>query len=458
MAEVYCFIHEALRPVGKGRRQIAAVPPSNSRPGVDFNAPHTDWLSLEVSPMAGGRRQEQQRLIDISLDHNIEQTIDKPTRGGNILDILFTNNKSTLQNVVIKPPLGKSDHDIIYAEINVWPNRVCTPHRKVFVFRKADWDGIKRKLKALFEKMQENSKQPPVNELWNTFKITLLDGMREFIPQKMTKSKHCLPWVTLNIRKLMRSKRRLHTKLKKTQCPKVLDKYKEMRHTLQREIGKSSRTAAVCLLSYRTPLVQLTSTSLSNPQPTEHCIHLELPLSNAHTDHILTAQAAAGNHSFQGETVCVCSCWNNVNTRNAVKEKLYAYVAVGIMSTPMMRRLLRQFVNDDLVSKEHVTVNKLDRANFPISRDIRNYIHSALVAGQYSGLDEENLQKKVVEWKETDPSANVFLHLCTEAGSECKNSALQTETGRGFTTNQSERDDEYDAGETSFFSSIRELH
>ena len=81
--------------------------------GGDFNAPNIDWSSMEVSPMAGGRRQEQQRLIDISLDHNIEQTIDKPTRGGNILDLLFTNNKSTLQHFVIMPPLGKSDHDII---------------------------------------------------------------------------------------------------------------------------------------------------------------------------------------------------------------------------------------------------------------------------------------------------------------------------------------------------------
>ena len=31
-AEDYCFIHKALRPVGKARRQIAAVQPSNSRP------------------------------------------------------------------------------------------------------------------------------------------------------------------------------------------------------------------------------------------------------------------------------------------------------------------------------------------------------------------------------------------------------------------------------------------
>ena len=32
LAEDYCFIHKALRPVAKARRQIAAVPPSNSRP------------------------------------------------------------------------------------------------------------------------------------------------------------------------------------------------------------------------------------------------------------------------------------------------------------------------------------------------------------------------------------------------------------------------------------------
>ena len=34
LAEDYCFIHKALRPVGTARRQIAAVPPSNLRPGL----------------------------------------------------------------------------------------------------------------------------------------------------------------------------------------------------------------------------------------------------------------------------------------------------------------------------------------------------------------------------------------------------------------------------------------
>ena len=40
LAEDYCFIHKALRPVSKARRQIAAVPPSNARPGSEFVALH----------------------------------------------------------------------------------------------------------------------------------------------------------------------------------------------------------------------------------------------------------------------------------------------------------------------------------------------------------------------------------------------------------------------------------
>ena len=38
LAEDYCFIHKALRPVGTARRKIAAVPPSNSRPECLQNA------------------------------------------------------------------------------------------------------------------------------------------------------------------------------------------------------------------------------------------------------------------------------------------------------------------------------------------------------------------------------------------------------------------------------------
>ena len=220
--------------------------------GGDFNALHIDWPSLVISLEAGGKRAIYQRLIDISLEHNIEQVIDKPTRGDNILDLLFTNNKSTLHKFDTLPPLGKSDHDIIYSEITVRPNRVNPPYRTVYIFRKANWEGIKQKLTTLFNNMQNSTDHPPVNELWESFKTTLLNAMQEFIPQKQIKPRHVLPWVTHSILKLVRAKQRLHSKLRQHHCPNNLDKYKKARHTLQREIRKSYWTYLENIIDYTT--------------------------------------------------------------------------------------------------------------------------------------------------------------------------------------------------------------
>ena len=139
--------------------------------GGDFNASHINWPLLEVTPLAGTKRQIYQRLIDISLHHNIEQIIDKPTRGDNILDLFLTNNKSALQNFETLPPIGKADHDIVYIEINARPNRQNTPHCNVFIFRNANWDGIESKLSTLLNHIQSTTEQTSVN----TGESTLFD-------------------------------------------------------------------------------------------------------------------------------------------------------------------------------------------------------------------------------------------------------------------------------------------
>ena len=63
--------------------------------------------------------------------------------------------------------------------------------------------------------------------------------MQEFIPQKQIKPKHCLPWVTQRIRKLIRAKYRLHSKLKHKPRTYTKDKYKQASHTPQKETRKA---------------------------------------------------------------------------------------------------------------------------------------------------------------------------------------------------------------------------
>ena len=86
----------------------------------------------EVKQEAGGKRALYQQLVDISLDHNLEQVVNTPTRGENILDLMFTNNRSGLNKVSTLPPLGKTDHDIIYAEVDISVHLPYKPFRKVF--------------------------------------------------------------------------------------------------------------------------------------------------------------------------------------------------------------------------------------------------------------------------------------------------------------------------------------
>ena len=74
------------------------------------------WETHEVKQEAGCKKALYQQLAHISLDHNLEQVVNIPTRGENILDLMFTNNRSGLNKVSILPPLGKTDHDIIYAD------------------------------------------------------------------------------------------------------------------------------------------------------------------------------------------------------------------------------------------------------------------------------------------------------------------------------------------------------
>ena len=46
---------------------------------------------------------QSKAVIELALDHNLQQLVTKPTRGENILDVLFTKNESLVQHVNVKP-------------------------------------------------------------------------------------------------------------------------------------------------------------------------------------------------------------------------------------------------------------------------------------------------------------------------------------------------------------------
>ena len=79
----------------------------------DFNHGHIQWKSLEIT--VG----EDQQFLFLIQESFLTRHMLEPTRGENVLDIVLSLQKELVDNVKIHEPLGNSDHNQIYFDINV---------------------------------------------------------------------------------------------------------------------------------------------------------------------------------------------------------------------------------------------------------------------------------------------------------------------------------------------------
>ena len=87
------------------------------------------------------------------------------------------------------PPIGKSDHDIVYIEIDTWLRRVRETPRKIYKFNSANWENIASDLQTTFETLKQNNDNN-VDSLWNTFKVNLIASIEQNIPTKKNTDYH----------------------------------------------------------------------------------------------------------------------------------------------------------------------------------------------------------------------------------------------------------------------------
>ena len=52
--------------------------------------------------------------------------------------------------------------------------------------------------------------------MWETFKTEILSAVEKYVPSVLRRSRNDLPWMSGNIRKLLKRKKRLHKKAQKT--------------------------------------------------------------------------------------------------------------------------------------------------------------------------------------------------------------------------------------------------
>ena len=181
---------------------------------------------------------EGAKLVELIIDHELEQVVHFPTRGQNTLDLIITSLPG--QFVDIHSPDRLSDHDIVSGTLKIVIPPIKKPKRKVYKYQKGDYESMKGDaLKFAKEKyFSAYSGTRSVQENFNLITSFIQDSVDKHIPSKTSRSVSSVPWLTPEIRRKIRRKNATRAKAKKTGSAKFRTKFETLRREIKADIRK----------------------------------------------------------------------------------------------------------------------------------------------------------------------------------------------------------------------------
>lgn len=135
-------------------------------------------------------------------DNGLTQLVTQPSLPNNTLYLSLCNNPSLFRNVKVLPDLA--DRDVVLVEGNISPIVNKHTRRKIYLLKRADWDGLRAHMEGSYSAHAEQETMDceasvDVESRWKSFVQLLNSGIEKFIPSKIAKQKNHLP-VTLSQR------------------------------------------------------------------------------------------------------------------------------------------------------------------------------------------------------------------------------------------------------------------
>ena len=204
--------------------------PENTIIVGDFNYPKINWQGV-----SNDRKSEN--FVECVHAKNLEQMVEFPTHiRGNLLDLVLTNAPENILSVEGLGNLGNSDHTIICVEVDFCP-KFKESNELVLDWYNGDTEGLKEFYCNINWKeiLEENNAE----EAWEVLKTKIDVGIEKFIPKKQRVSRNKPQWMTKNVVKLCRKKRRFYNRYQNTRTQDDLEQFKN----IEKECKKAVRSA-----------------------------------------------------------------------------------------------------------------------------------------------------------------------------------------------------------------------
>ena len=179
--------------------------------GGDLNLPDIDWKTQSI---VGNSNSVfiNQRFLDFVHRCGLEQKVDFPTRQVATLDLFLTNRPTLVDKYSAAP--GITDRDIVQIAASVSATRNKPVARLIFY-------GISR------HGSRRTSSREVASEFCTTFSTSnQIETMWTF---KTTSARFSQPWVTREVKKISRRKKRRYWKAGRTGSAKDIKRYKHLK-------------------------------------------------------------------------------------------------------------------------------------------------------------------------------------------------------------------------------------
>ena len=203
----------------------------------DFNFPTIEWEADDETNIFIKSKtipKQAEALMELMSEHCLIQCISEPTRGQNVLDLIFTNNQQLINKVTITDTIH-SDHKIILCEasrLTKVEKKTNNLHQKFdqlnFFSQNIKWDKLEEQLQSTnWESLLE---EKSVTEMYDILTDTTLKISATCVPKRKVTYRS----------KYKRERRNIWTKIKKAKSYIVKEKrvthYKNLIKTLEMEL------------------------------------------------------------------------------------------------------------------------------------------------------------------------------------------------------------------------------
>lgn len=172
----------------------------------------------------------------LSTEFSVSQIVRGITHVNSCIDLLFIPSKyEHRQKVDLLPPL-ENHHKLVFCSVNFPVQHRAEPPVPRWSYRRADWLSFNILMQGL-DLVAKVAAFDDVDSAWDLIRKSILSCAEQSIPKSFPrKTKSWMPWISEELRQLIRKRDNLYKRLKKSHSDSVHRKFIKLRNIVRKRI------------------------------------------------------------------------------------------------------------------------------------------------------------------------------------------------------------------------------